>query len=194
MLFEQIGINPCGFCGIDDCRAQLMLRKNESLSITLTCTYHYEKMNYRSAKQPSVTTPCTNVPKHCPLCPLSASRQLHTIWKYNCTYHILIHHATNSFSNSIFPDQPLSSAFIRKLPDIPPQLMLDIFISQQEEHCMGILTEVTTKAQEDQGLPTMVSLLELAEGITRGKERQKRERLHTLNSVGGKKKRGKKKI
>ena len=36
-------------------------------------------------KTPLRETPYTNVPIHCPFCPLSASGKPHTIWKYNGT-------------------------------------------------------------------------------------------------------------
>ena len=134
------------------------------------CTYHYEKMNYKSEKRPSglSETPCTNIPIRCPLCPLSASGKPHTIWKYNGTYNIVIHHATDSSSDSIsILEQPFRSGnrdsgfryppeFLMKQPDIPPQLMSDIFISRQDELHLEILTEVTTKVQEDQGLPQVI--------------------------------------
>ena len=69
--------------------------------------------------------------------------------------------------------------------------MSDILIPRQEELCLEILAEVTTKVREDQGLPTSDSLLVLAEGMARGGGRDKRERSHTVNSVGGGKKKSK---
>ncbi|KJA13991.1 hypothetical protein HYPSUDRAFT_121573, partial [Hypholoma sublateritium FD-334 SS-4] len=68
-----VGINPCGFCGLDGCRTQLSFGKHNTPVIQSTCTYHYEKMSYKSAKQSTVSSPCTNVPISCPLCPVSVS-------------------------------------------------------------------------------------------------------------------------
>ncbi|KAF8153115.1 hypothetical protein B0H34DRAFT_641970, partial [Crassisporium funariophilum] len=50
--------------------------------IKSSCSYHYEKMSYKSAKQSTLITPCTNIPINCPLCPFLVSGKPHTVWKY----------------------------------------------------------------------------------------------------------------
>ena len=49
---EQLGENPCGFCGRDGCFTNLLEKKSRnSISITVTsnCPYHYERMQYKQA-------------------------------------------------------------------------------------------------------------------------------------------------
>ncbi|KAI0729871.1 hypothetical protein C8Q72DRAFT_777330 [Fomitopsis betulina] len=65
---QNLGVEPCGFCGWDGCMVQLT-KKNSGVSVTSSCPYHYMLMSYNSAKTVSKATPCTNVPIHCPLCP-----------------------------------------------------------------------------------------------------------------------------
>ncbi|KAI0775320.1 hypothetical protein BD413DRAFT_535097, partial [Trametes elegans] len=44
-------------------------------------------MSYSSACKTTTTTPCTNVPIHCPLCPPLSPGSPVTIWKYNTMAH-----------------------------------------------------------------------------------------------------------
>jgi hypothetical protein len=90
----QIGALPCGFCGLDStCQTQLTVKKGGVLSISSTCPYHYDKMQYKAAQEPTKTSPCTNLPIHCQLCPpMGISGEPRTIWKYNAIYHLLSEH------------------------------------------------------------------------------------------------------
>src|ERR1700683_989090 len=76
---QQIGENLCGFCGLDGCFISLLEKKfgiSIKFTITSNCSYHYEHMQYKNAAVSSNNNPCTNVPKHCPLCPPSFSGNL----------------------------------------------------------------------------------------------------------------------
>ncbi|EIM84177.1 uncharacterized protein STEHIDRAFT_41835, partial [Stereum hirsutum FP-91666 SS1] len=64
---QKIGADPCGFCGLDSCRTQLT-KTGKKVSITSSCPYHHAGMKYNLATQTTTSTPCTNVPIHCPLC------------------------------------------------------------------------------------------------------------------------------
>ena len=107
---QPIWENPCAFCGLDGCLTQLK-KKDCHFTITSTCPYHYPQMQYQSAAQFSKSSPCTNVPIHCPICPSSISQVPHTIWKYNALFHLAEH------STGTTP------------PTITGQLLVDIFIS-----------------------------------------------------------------
>ena len=87
-----LGENPCGFCGKD------------------------EWMQYKHAATSSSTTPCTNVPIHCPLCPTSVSGN---------------HHLITEHSNSGI------------LPEIPGELLVKMFIHQKVEQALGIGEDFT---------------------------------------------------
>ncbi|KAI0778256.1 hypothetical protein BD413DRAFT_507946 [Trametes elegans] len=50
------------------------------------------------------TTPCTNVPIHCPLCPPLSPGSPVTIWKYNTMAHLLTAHIDE---NDSLPDLPV---------------------------------------------------------------------------------------
>jgi hypothetical protein len=79
-------------------------------------------MQYKKAAEFSTIVPCTNVPIHYPLCPTSVFGDPPTIWKYNALYH-LISRSTP--------------------PSIPGQLLVQIFITKEEEKGMCILENDT---------------------------------------------------
>ncbi|KAI0770900.1 hypothetical protein BD413DRAFT_553505 [Trametes elegans] len=60
-------------------------------------------MSYSSACKTTTTTPCTNVPIHCPLCPPLSPGSPVTIWKYNTMAHLLTAHIDE---NDSLPDLP----------------------------------------------------------------------------------------
>ncbi|KAJ7842440.1 hypothetical protein B0H14DRAFT_2233202, partial [Mycena olivaceomarginata] len=94
-LQNSVGLEPCGFCGLDGCFTQIINAKHpkEPPSIQSNCRYHYTGMNYKVAKKAAKTSPSTNVPIHCALClPNRLSGEPHTIWKYNAMYHIVEKH------------------------------------------------------------------------------------------------------
>src|ERR1700675_395957 len=69
--YLQIGIDPCGFCGLDGCKIQLAV-KGQNKKISCSCKYHYNEMSYGMAKKCTTNSPCTI---HCPLCPPSSVHQ-----------------------------------------------------------------------------------------------------------------------
>lgn len=128
---NKLGNNPCGFCGRDGCITLLRSRpnapRNTAPTILSTCDYHYDRMQYGTARKFSKSSPCTNVPIHCELCPQSAIGDACTIWKYNALQHIWDEHTSDG-----------------ALPDLSPQLWIDLFITRAEEVALGILEEGTT--------------------------------------------------
>jgi len=136
---EQLGENPCGFCGRDGCFTNLLEKKSgNSISITVTsnCPYHYERMQYKQAATFSNTMPCTNVPIHCPLCPTSISGNPQTIWKYNALYHLITEHSNGD-----------------TVPEIPGELLVKMFIHQQEEKALGIGEEYIQQWRMENKIP-----------------------------------------
>lgn len=131
-----IGLDPCGWCGRDGCLTQLS-KKGNTYSITSSCEYHYGKMVYGRAATSSQSSPCTNVPIHCPVCPLSASGQPRTIWKYNAMNHFISEHV---------PEGGV-------LPQIPPEFLIDSFITSKEEKLMGISIHGTSAWRTQHGIP-----------------------------------------
>ena len=104
----HVGVIPCGWCGREgQCQVQLV-GKEKSYSVISSCPYHYSKMSYTRALQPNKSSPCTNVPIHCPICSHSLSGQPRTIWKYNAMNHFITEHKPASHS--------------RKLTEISPSL------------------------------------------------------------------------
>ena len=75
-----------------------------------------------------------NVPIHCSLCPPSVSREPQTIWKYNAINHLLISHS----------DEDPTQAGKYKVPVIPGDLMMDMFVTRQEEQWMKINPNATS--------------------------------------------------
>jgi hypothetical protein len=122
---------------------QLTVRGRDGVeTVTSTCEYHYENMSYKAAKKSSKNAPCTNVPIHCSLCPLSVSREPQTIWKYNAINHLLISHS----------DEDPTQAGKYKLPVIPGDLMMDMFVTRQEEQWMKInpIATATFRREEEE--------------------------------------------
>lgn len=134
-------------------------------------------MNYKSATQSTKSSPCTNVPIYCPLCPLNFSGELPAIWKYNAVAHLLYNH----------PEEVTGEHNMYKLPPVPGQLMIDMFISRREEALMGIEDEVTLNWREENEIPGSDFIEDL-----RVEEQQKRGRSGTLSVVEPKGKRQKK--
>jgi hypothetical protein len=79
----EVGADPCGcsgWCGREGCKVQLtQARGGKSWSILSSCHYHYAKLSYARALQPTKSSPWTNVLIHCPICPESLSGQPGTI-------------------------------------------------------------------------------------------------------------------
>ena len=165
---EQIGTLPCGFCGLDaTCQTQLVVKKGGGPSISSTCPYHYDKMQYKAAQEPTKTSPCTNVPIHCQLCPpMGISGEPRTIWKYNAIYHLLSEH---------HPDGIIDTDSTC-LPKVPGAMTVDMFISQKEEMLLKVAAPATLKNRETYNLPGSDAIEEI-------KEDMKRERAPTVSVV-----------
>ena len=101
-------------------------------------------MQYRAAAQFYKSSPCTNVPIHCPICPTSVSKAPQTIWKYNALFHLTSEHATDSTP-----------------PKIPRQLLAYMHIRKEEEKALNIKEEATDAWREEHNIPGTEILLKL---------------------------------
>ncbi|KAJ6603661.1 hypothetical protein B0H10DRAFT_2315727 [Mycena sp. CBHHK59/15] len=136
-VIRKVGVNLCGFCGLDGCVTQLTISKEGKHSIQSSCLYHYEKMQYKAAKASSNRSPCTNVPLHCMLCTKSVAGNHRTFWKYNASFHLASEHSDDN----------------EKLPVIPRKMIVDIFIFKKEEQQLGVTAKVTEDYRRDEGVP-----------------------------------------
>ena len=116
-------------------------------------------MNYKAAAQFSKSSPCTNIPIHCPLCPTAISGDPQTIWKYNALYHLASEHSTG-----ITP------------PSIPGQLLVQMFIQKEEEMALSIQETVTNSWREQDNIPDSDGFQEMEQNV------QKRERSDTVST------------
>lgn len=82
----------------------------------------------------SRTSPCTNFPIHCPMCPISFSDDSRTIWEYNAPYQL-----TSEHSNEIS---------ITNCSLIPGESMVRICISKEEEKALSITESVSPEARK----------------------------------------------
>ena len=158
---EQLGENPCGFCGCDGCFTSLLEKKSGNsikISITSNCPYHYEQMQYKHAAISSKTMPCTNVPIHCPLCPKSVSGNPQTIWKYNALYYFITEHSNNGI-----------------IPEIPGELLVKVFIHKHEEQALGVAEDRTSRWRRENHISVSDGLAEMME------DQQRRGRSDTVS-------------
>ena len=132
-------------------------------------------MSYKSALQSTKSMPCTNIPIHCPFCPRTLSGEPRTIWKYNAISHLICDH----------PEPVTDTTNTYKLPLIPGKLLVDMFISRQEEMWMGISERATFEYRDDFELPGSDDIEEIRA------EYVKRERAETVSVVEPKGKRRK---
>jgi hypothetical protein len=91
-------------------------------------------MHYKKTAEFSKCLSCTNVPIHCPLCPTSGDSP--TIWKYNTLYHLIIEHSSGSTP-----------------PSIPEQLLVQIFITKEEEKALDISEHNTIDWRRQNNIP-----------------------------------------
>ena len=99
----------------------------------------------------SKSAPCSNVPIHCPLCPLLDSGSPPTIWKYSVMYHLAECHTD--------PDSPPTK--------IPGQLVVDSWISAQEESWMGVDAEETARWRNKNEVPDTDGITEVIKSLKR---------------------------
>jgi hypothetical protein len=132
-------------------------------------------MSYKAVKKSSKNAPCTNVPIHCPLCPPSVSREPQTIWKYNAINHLLISHS----------DEDPTQTGKYKVPAIPGDLMMDMFMTRQEQW-MNINPKATMIFHRENNIPNSDGWESY---VIQDKERQKRDRSNTLTVPAEKRRR-----
>ena len=100
-------------------------------------------------------------------CPPSVSRQPQTIWKYNAINHLLISHS----------DEDPTQTGKYQVPAIPGDLMMDMFMTRQEEQWMNISPSATTTFRRENNIPSSDGLENY---VIQDEERQKRDRSNTL--------------
>jgi hypothetical protein len=115
-------------------------------------------MQYKKAAEFSKTNPCTNVPIHCPLCPPAVSGDPPTIWKYNALYHLISEHSSGSTP-----------------PLIPGQLLVQMFITKEEEQAIGISEQNTVEWRRKNNIPD-------SEGFEAVKTRKRSDTVSTAHS------------
>ncbi|KAJ7845977.1 hypothetical protein B0H14DRAFT_2357848 [Mycena olivaceomarginata] len=169
-LIEPVGLEPCGFCGLDGCFTQLInADRKKPTSIKSSCPYHYSRMNYKAAKTSTKSSPSTNIPIHCSLCPINkVSRQPQTIWKYNAMYHIITEHSLHT----------------NQMPMIPHEFMAELFIRQAEEDALGITEAQTRQWRQDHQIPDSdaIDMLPLSSSPTTPAASSKRARAATQST------------
>jgi hypothetical protein len=144
----EVGVSLCGWCGRDG-QCQVQLVKGKTTAIVSSCTYHYSKMAYARALQANKSSPCTNVPIYCPICPESLSGQPRTIWKYNAMNHFIADHRPSSDG--------------KKLAEISPSFIVESFISSEEENWMGIPHTAIKEWRDEHEIPDTDGIEEIAE-------------------------------
>lgn len=137
-----MGLNPCGWCGLQGCKTQLITKKKSNI-ISSDCPYHYSKMVYSSAKKSTISSPCTNIPLNCPLCPPGFNGQPRTFWKYNLIHHMAEHHLDEQ----------------NRLPVFPREFRLTTHISRLEEEWMGVEMIDTEFYRKNNDIPASNDLL-----------------------------------
>ena len=75
----------CGFCGRrdNDCKIKLVRGAGKGVEVPESNCVYSHKFNMKSARTPTKSSPCTNIPIRCPLCPTEEY-----IWKYNFVGHL----------------------------------------------------------------------------------------------------------
>ena len=73
---------------------------------------------------------------HYPLCPTAVSGDPLTIWKYNALYHLISEHSSGSTP-----------------PLIPGQLLVQMFITKEEEKALGISEHNTVDWRRENNIP-----------------------------------------
>jgi len=68
---------------------------SQQLDLKNSRCLHLHRFSYTSAATESQSSPCTNVPVICPLCPASDS----AIWKYNMKHHFASRHPSINFND-----------------------------------------------------------------------------------------------
>ncbi|PIL27027.1 hypothetical protein GSI_10166 [Ganoderma sinense ZZ0214-1] len=168
----EVPVEPCGFCGREDKCITRLTPKTGQGKVVSSCPYHYRTMNYATAAKPTKTTPCTNIPIYCTLCPLSPSGQPATIWKYNAITHLYIAHSDKG----------------SHLPPLPAQMVVDMHISKQEEAWMDVDEDFTDKWRKVNDIPGSDDVQETEEELKTAAAQTKRGRAQSTMESGSKRK------
>ncbi|KAJ3521293.1 hypothetical protein NMY22_g12372 [Coprinellus aureogranulatus] len=138
----EIGFDPCGWCGSESCRTQLTALAGKGgkvkYQIDSDCEYHWTGMNYEKANEWSKSSPSTNRPILCTLCPVNSHGHHPTFWKYNFFHHMVTRH--HDEDSQVFTP-------------IPQELRRQIYISLQEEQSLGIESTITISHRETFKMP-----------------------------------------
>eukprot|EP00899_Mesostigma_viride_P001224 jgi/Mesvir1/11101/Mv02469-RA.1 len=89
-------LSLCGFCGQSSsettCKVTLTSKRGGAQA-TVACS-SFTKFNYASAAKYSKSSPCTNVPRVCGVCPGGNT----IVWSYDYLNHLQLKHAERSFT------------------------------------------------------------------------------------------------
>ncbi|EIW60546.1 uncharacterized protein TRAVEDRAFT_45796 [Trametes versicolor FP-101664 SS1] len=153
ILRSQVGISeplltrkpgpshPCGFCGLSGCSIALR-SAGKKMEIRSNCKYHYD-FSYNAALRSTANGPSTNVPVHCPICPIDPGTQLPpSYWRYNLEDHIHHDHAEEALAIAAGTDTPLAAKAARVK-----------HVSKAEAGRLGIRAEVLTAYRHTNGIP-----------------------------------------
>jgi hypothetical protein len=148
---QKVGIEACGFCGQEGCQTQLTVLNGSKFSIASSCKYHHATMSYAHAAKFTRASPCTNVPIHCLFCPPGALGQKRTIWKYNAVCHIIAEHSNEDGT----------------LPAFQGEMLVNIFVTSEEESALGIEKNVTEDWRKDNDIPGSDAIEEVKVSLKR---------------------------
>jgi hypothetical protein len=165
-LAHPVGLNPCGFCGGDECETIMQIKQTGTAEITSSCKY-YTNINFD--EKITDQTPSKNVPIECLLCKAANQKRSCTIWKYNAMNHLLMEHIeVKNNRSSVLP--------------IPPRMKIAMHISKTEEAKLGVELCRTLEAREKLLLPGSDDI-EVAK-IEEQEAEKKRGRSDTVASKG----------
>ncbi|KAJ7633249.1 hypothetical protein FB45DRAFT_914726 [Roridomyces roridus] len=136
-LHEEVDTaNPCGFCGRGNCEVDLSGTTTSKVApkVSSQCLRtHPFSMGH--AKKYSATTPCTNVPVFCLLCPTIAPRKSPAVfWKYSIFAHIREQHPR------------YWDAALNRPQNLSEQFELNLAISHAETLALGAVFGVPAPA------------------------------------------------
>ncbi|KIK78312.1 hypothetical protein PAXRUDRAFT_78871, partial [Paxillus rubicundulus Ve08.2h10] len=117
-------VDPCGFCGQSGHPVWLVKEgRKRTFQPSSSCPFSII-FSIGAAANSMKTSPSTNAPIRCPLCP-SSSSDCSTVWKYNMAHHISTVHS------GLNPNQPL-----------PLVLATAMKITCSEQQALGIPPDV----------------------------------------------------
>ncbi|EKM57126.1 uncharacterized protein PHACADRAFT_254706 [Phanerochaete carnosa HHB-10118-sp] len=140
---------------MDGCSIALV-HHGKKTEMRSNCKYHYD-FNMGSAKSSSATTPCTNVPLHCPLCPPNPKTGLiPAYWKYNIDTHISNEHSAAFAAPDRQPnetEQNLPGPSHHLGHKLSSSAQLDKHISRLELTRLGVPSDLVTNWRQATDIP-----------------------------------------